>query len=499
VKTDLGAVAWFSLFVLVGVLAILHPFSLLGCLAVAATSGFCWLAVVYLRREHLEAWQVLLLIALTGYILLSYGFENLAFHVGGFPIIISYGLMYAALALAFLAHKNLMAAALKEPAIRCMLALFVLALLHVVVELPSYGIWAIRDATMCLDGIFMLLGLFWALKPNSTVFVTKWLMVVFVLNMFYSFTQPWGEKLWAWSPQSGIFLSVPLLGNYNFRGELLLSGALFCICVGGYVIPRQRWMMPVLAMVQILGLAISQVRRMYIGAVVVLILLVLLGETKKFAKLFVLLPAAIIVILLATTVGGLQISGRIGTVSLDFFKDHIRSIHDSEGTPGSSVESRFLMADEALQHFIEHPILGVGFGRPLLTDIDETNGAVTRMPHNSSLSYLARLGVIGFAAWVAFHFFLIKRFLTALRRRNACDDQRSSSFVLWFFLFYVIFMIGSLVEGPFEFPSSAIPFYFFMGFALGLIQRYLSGKDKNQVEVKVGPRLTTLASGVETA
>ena len=39
VKTDLGAVAWFSLFVLVGVLGtILHPFSLLGCLAVAATS-----------------------------------------------------------------------------------------------------------------------------------------------------------------------------------------------------------------------------------------------------------------------------------------------------------------------------------------------------------------------------------------------------------------------------------------------------------------------------
>ena len=88
-----------------------------------------------------------------------------------------------------------MAAALKEPAIRCMLALFVLALLHLVVELPSYGIWAVRDATMCLDGIFMLLGLFWALKPNSYGFVTKWLMVVFVLNMFYSFTQPWGEKL----------------------------------------------------------------------------------------------------------------------------------------------------------------------------------------------------------------------------------------------------------------------------------------------------------------
>ena len=494
-KIDPRDLLWFSLFVLVGGLAILHPFGLLGGIAAAVGLGLCWLAVVYLKREHLEVWQVLLLIALTGYILLSYGFENLAFHVGGFPIIVSYGLMYAALALAFLAHRHVMARALKEPAIRCMLALFVLALLHLVIEIPSYGIWAVRDATMCLDGIFMLLGLLWALQANSSVFLTKWLMVVFVLNMFYSFTEPWGEKLWAWSPQSGVFLSVPLLGNYNGRGDLLLEGALFCICVGSYVITRHRWrwLLLVLAMAQFLGLAISQVRRMYVGAVVILVILLLLGEAKKFAKLFVLLPAAVVVILLVTTVGGIEISGRIGEVNLDFFKAHIRSIHDSDGTPGSAVESRFLMADEAIQHFRDHPVLGFGFGRPLLTDIDETNGAVTRMPHDSSLSYLARLGVIGFAIWLAFHFFLIKRFIVALRRRKTCHDERVSAFVLWFFLFYVLFMIGSLVEGPFEFPSSAVPFYFFTGFALGLIQQHMSGKDKAKVEVQVDHQLAGIA------
>lgn len=500
-KMDPGDVAWFSLFVLVGGLAILHPFGLLGGIAAAIGLGLCWLALVYLRRQNLEVWQMLLLIALTGYILLSYGFENLAFHVGGFPIIVSYGLMYAALGLAFLTHRHLMARALKEPAVLCMLVLFVLALLHLVIEIPSYGIWAVRDATMCLDGIFMLVGLFWALQANSTVFMTKWLMVVFVLNMFYSFTQPWGEKLWAWSPQSGVFLPVPLLGNYNGRGDLLLSGALFCICVGGYVIKRPSWLMLFLAGAQFLGIAIAQTRRMYVGAVVVLIILVLLGEAKKFAKLFILLPASVIVILLVTTVGGLEIAGRVGTVNLDFFTAHIRSIHDSEGTPGSAVESRFLMADEAIQHFRDHPILGVGFGQPLLTDIDESNGAVTRMPHNSSLSYLARLGIIGFAAWITFHFLLIKRFMVALRQRNSCDDKWLSSFVLWFFLFYVLFMISSLVEAPFEFPSSAIPFYFFMGFALGLIQK-MPGKNKVEVEDKVRVKvhgLTGLVSGVENA
>lgn len=495
---DRGDVAWFSLFVLVGGLAIVHPFGLLGGIAAAIGLGLCWLAVVYLRREHLEVWQMLVLIALTGYILLSYGFENLAFHVGGFPIIVSYGLMYAALGLAFLAHRHLMARALQEPAVLCMLALFVLTLLHLVIEIPSYGIWAVRDATMCLDGIFMFLGVLWALKAKSAVFMTKWLMVVFVLNMFYSFTEPWGEKLWAWSPQSGVFLSVPLLGNYNGRGDLLLEGALFCICVGSYVIKRPSWLMLFLAGAQFLGIAIAQTRRMYVGAVVVLIILVLLGEAKKFAKLFILLPATVIVILLVTTVGGFKISGRVGTVNLDFFTAHIRSIHDSEGTPGSAVESRFLMADEAIQHFRDHPILGFGFGRPLLTDIDETNGAVTRMPHDSSLSYLARLGVIGFAFWLAFHFYLIKRFIVALRRRNTCEDKWLSSLVLWLFLFYVLFMISSLVEAPFEFPSSAVPFYFLTGFALGLIQQ-MPGKSKVKVQDKVQATVDNRLTGLVSA
>ena len=64
-KMDPGDVAWFSLFVLVGGLAILHPFGLLGGIAAAVGLGLCWLALVYLRRQNLEVWQMLLLVAMT--------------------------------------------------------------------------------------------------------------------------------------------------------------------------------------------------------------------------------------------------------------------------------------------------------------------------------------------------------------------------------------------------------------------------------------------------
>ncbi len=496
-KIDGGDVARFSLFVLVGVLAILNPLFVLGCLAAAATLGICWMAFVQVRRAGLEMWQVLVMVAVGGYMLLNYGFENLALHVGGFPIIISYGLMFGSLALAVWGRQHLLPKALKEPAMVCVLALLGLTFFHLLVDLPTYGIWAARDSSMCVDGLFMLLGLLWAMKANSTSFFTKWLMAVFVLNMLYGLTRPWAEKLWTWSPTSGVFLSVPILGHYNGTGDILLSGALFCICVGGYVIRRPRWMMLLLAMAQFIGVAIFQVRRMYVAIVIILILLVLLGEAKKFAKLFVLLPSVVVLILLATSVGGLEISGRIGVVNLDFFKEHIRSMSGAEGTPGSSVESRFAMAEEAFQHFLAHPVFGEGFGRPLITEMDENNAegnnAVTRVPHNSSLTYLARLGVIGFSIWIAFHCCLIKRFIYALRQRRRGADKQVSGLVLWFFLFYVLFMIGSLVEAAFEFPSGAVPFYFFMGFALGLMRWHLSGKNNGE------QRLAALPTSVEKA
>lgn len=470
-KTRRGDIAWFSICALVGSVAVLYPFFDLGCLATAAALGICWLVVVHVRRVGLELWQVLLLIALTGEMVLNYGFDNLTIHVGGIPVIISYGLVYASLALAVVAHQRSLARALKEPAMLCVLALIVLALFHFVVDIPSYGLWAIRDASMFLDGIFMLLGLLWAMKKNGTVTLTKWLMAVFVLNMIYSLTLPWGERLWAWSPQSGVFLQVPLLGNYHGSGDQLIYGVLFCICLGGYFVRCPRWIMIFLTMAQLLGLAITQIRRMYLGIVIVLIILILLGETKKGTKLLAMLCSGIVVIFLVTAVGGLEISGRIGQVNMSFFKDHIRSISGAEDTPGSTVESRFSMVDEAMLHFRAHPVLGEGFGQPLLTEMDTNNpnGSVTRMPHNSSMSVLARLGVSGLVIWIALHLCLMMRFIYAFRQRRCCD-KRLSDFVLWFFLVYLLFMMCSFVEAPFEFPASAVPFYFLTGFALGVMR-----------------------------
>jgi len=474
-RIDLRVVVAFSLLVVLGGVAALYPILWLGLLGAAATLGIGWWVFARFRREGLEMWQMTLLVAVSGYLLLNYGFENIAFHIGGVPIIVSYGLVYGSLVLALLANRQLLAQALREPAIFCAVALLGLTLVHLVLDLPAYGIWALRDSTMCFDAMVLIMGLAWAAKRDSIVFLGKWMLVMFVLNALYSFTMPWADKIWGWSPESGVFLQVPVFGNFNGVGDLLVAGAMFCLCFGGYLIKRPSWLMPLLAMVQLLGVAIAQVRRMYIGIVILLLILVFVGETKKFVKLLALVPAALTIVVLATSIGGLQITGRIGAVNLQFFEDHLRSLSGAEDTPGSDPESRLVMANQAMAHFYSHPLFGDGFGQALTNIVDESDGAITRMPHDSSITYLARLGALGMLFWIAFHICVLKQFVYAYRHRHS-SDKRVYAFVLWLFLFYVICMIASFVEAQFEFPRTAVPFYFFIGFGLGLIRRHLSPK-----------------------
>jgi O-antigen ligase len=458
----------FAIFVLLGFVLIVYPFYAIGFVVVTAILAFAWLALGQMRRAGLEAWQVLLLIALSGYTLLNYGFENLAVHIGGIPIIFSYLLMYGSILLAVLSLRQSALRTLREPIVFCLLALLLLTLFHLVVDIPSYGLWALRDASMVLDGVSLFLGLFWAMRRNSTIPLLKWLMAIFLLNLAYGLSFPWSERIQELSPSSGVFLRVPVLGFYHATYIWLLAGLLFCLFLSIYVVSWPRWIIICLSLAQLFGLAIHQARSMYVALGVTLVVLLVLRETAKGTKLLLVLSSAILGLFLLTSVAGVEMSGRIGPVNLDFFKQHLRSISGAEDTPGSSVEGRVDWADQALQRFHSSPWFGVGFGLPLINWTQE-DGTAVRQPHNSSLSILARLGAIGFAVWIAFHLCLLKTFVYALRHRH-CWSELMSDLILWLFILYLTFMIVIHVEPGLEFPTGAVPFYFFVGLSVGLVR-----------------------------
>lgn len=457
---------------ILGALGVLYSAVALTLLAVLAAMILTWWAVALLKRHGLELWQALLLIPLTGYMLLNYGFENITIHLGSFPIIVSYVLMYICLALALYHSRRSIGIAINEPASICFLVLLVFSLVHLLFDIPSAGLWAIRDATMVLDGLFLFLGIFWSLQPNGLRILAKWLIGIFVLNMLYCFTFPWSDAIHTWSPSSGVFLEVPIFGQYHTTDIYLLLGAVFCLGVGARFLGNRRWLILPLVILQLLGLTVTQARASYVALVACIVILILIGEHKKSFLLIGTLSGALIALVLLTGVGGLQLSGRIGPINIDFLRDHIRSITGENVTPASSVDSRIEFAAEAMQHFHSSPIFGVGFGQPIVSYIDQETGATVRIPHNSNLTVMVRLGVIGLMIWIAFNVSLIRQIVRALRRRSQYDRQ-VYEWIQWVLIFYATFMIAALVEGPLETPSSAIPFYFFMGLGLGLMRHRL--------------------------
>jgi len=460
-----------------GALGILYPAVAFGLFAVVLLAGLAWWAMARLRLMGVEIWQGLLLLTLSGYMLLNYGFENVTIHVGPIPFIVSYGLMYASLALALYACRGWILKAASEPAMLWFLALLLVAILHLLMDVPANGLWALRDCTMILDGIFLVLGYFWSMKANSVTVLVKWLMLIAVINMLYSFTFPWSANVLAWSPKSGVFMEVPILGQYHTSDIYLLQGAVLCLGLGAFMFKRRRWVMLLLVGGQLLGLAVIQARASYVALAAFIVILTLMGETRKSGILVGMLFSALVVLVLVTSVGGLELSGRVGPINIGFLADHLRSITGARVTPASSVQSRFDWTGEAMNHFRSSPIVGVGFGQALINYVDDETGAVVRFPHNSNITILARLGVIGFALWAMFHFCLIRRFIYAYSQRKRSDKQ-VYELILWIFLLYITIMIAALVEAPFEFPSSAIPFYFFMGLGLGLIRWQLRGDSK---------------------
>jgi len=484
-----------ALFISLGALAAVRPIAVLIVVAVAVVLWLGRLLLKSFMRSGLELWQAPLLIALSGYMILNYGFSNLAFHVGGAPLIVSYSLMYGALILAVFSRPDLVKRGLKEPAVVCFGVLLLLTFLHLVSNLPTYGFWAIRDSSLFLDGLFLIPGVVWITSRSSAALLMKWLMLVFMLNLIYSLTRPWEDRILAWSPQSGVFVPVSLIGHYRGSYFYLLSGALFCILMARYVVKWPRWLLLFLATAQVFGLAIHQARSTYVGLAASMILLMVLGKSKESMGLAFTVSSVLGVILLLTSVWGFEIPGRIGPVDLDFFSQHVRSISGAQDTPGMSVGDRVDWYDEAFKRFRNNPILGEGFGLPLLDEVDNTTGAAIRQPHNSNISVIARMGVVGLAVWLSFHLALVSRFVHAYRHRKKYDNQ-TRDFVLWLFLYYVTFMIVAGVEPAFEFPEGAIPFYFFMGIALR-VTRWRT-RSKAGIGASEDPRVLCERTGIGT-
>lgn len=436
-----------------------------GCLALYGIFRWC--------RQELKFWQVLVLVAVTSYIILNYGFDNLA--VGGiFPV--GELLMFLALVLVVLGeNRGWLRGALLDPPVFCLIALLLLSCAHLVIDVPRYGLYAIRDGSMFFEATFLILGAAWGRNPRNTQVLMRWMFFVFLVNLFYSYTFPWADRIQAWSPISGVFHPVALFGSYQENALFLVLGALYCIWLAPSLVCWPRWVLLMLAAAQLGGLAILQVRSSYVGLAVSALILLLLREIKKLAGLASALVwgiAVLSVFLSTVSFLGVKVHGRMGPVDFSFIEEQAKTVL-LLGDPSARMShdaDRSEWYGEVWDRVRSSPsnlIVGEGFGQTLIS-FENEQGIAVRQPHNSSLTVLARLGLVGLSIWLLFIVLVLARYVRFLQMQHV--PAGVSAVVLWLFLDFVLAVLESTVQPSFELSHSAIPFYFLQGLAFGTMR-----------------------------
>lgn len=466
--------AWLFLCVLVGVATVWY-------LPILGSTLFLVVALVAARwviRRRMQVWQALILLALTGFIILNYGFENYVIgRVAGVPLLIGEGLMFGALVLAlWRCPSRVLRQFLSEPAVQCLLFLGGFTALHLALEVPRYGVLALRDASMFIEAVFLLAGFLWLRELGSIRVLNQWLFVLLIANTLYCYTFPYGEQLQEMAPTSGVFQPIALLGQYQHNSEYLVAGAIFSLWLAPSVVNCPQWLLMAWAGTQLAALVLLQTRSCYVSIVVIGVLLLFLKDfarAQQLAKLVMVGLAGMVLFVALVSILGLTLRARVVDINPESLEEHALSIF-AVGDPNNRMgqdEDRLDWLAQVWEGTTATPttfLVGQGFGEPLLKDA-ENEGMAVREPHNSTVGVFGRLGLIGVSVWLLFLVIMLVRFIRVLRERSALDTEKKT-LILWLFMFYVVQLILSTVQPSLEFSHCALPFYFLLGLGLAITQ-----------------------------
>jgi O-antigen ligase len=462
-----------------------------------------------------------LFIALGGFLVLNYGFANWVMPIFGLRLPLGHVLTLIALLLALPGNINKIIPFLKEPAIILWGLLCLLSLGHLFFDLRNYGAYAARDASFVAEGGFLFLGYLWAQKGEDQALFLKGMAGIFLITFIYSLTVLRPGIMAAYSPVSGIFQPVPVLGNYSFIFFGLHVGALFYALV---IPPSKKWrnvLLATLAVLLIASMFYFQSRSTYLSVIVIILIIFIFSGIYQALRLSAFHIAGFITLItFAFLLGllGVKIQGRAGEVTPAFYVEHIETVNPDNNLPNVSGTSwRLDIWRQAVNHWLASPttiVVGEGFGQPL-TNYRQAGGytgnavpentidpqqfsVAVRQPHNVNLTVLARLGLIGALIWIGFHVRILYLFIHSLQERK--KENRDNSVGLWLFLFYVLGMILATVQPWLEFSYGAIPFYIILGFAISIlsnseVDKGISHENRHNLYVLSGEKTYSKENG----
>jgi hypothetical protein len=417
------------------------------------------------------------LLLVSGYICFNRGFAGFHLPWRGTPFYVG---ELALLLLLFPALKRLRGRSLGAP-IYVLAGWMTFNAFLTVPNIAAYGLNAIRDAAMWYYGLYALVGaaVWYATDRRIILRWFNWIFLGALLAASVGLIT--SERLWL------PFSDHPLPGDRADAPAMhLLGGAVFFLTVAPNEGPRwPRWV-TILIIGLSLGLVVTmQVRAAYIALFGVLLLLVLYRRWRP------------VTLILSVTAG---LVGLIWILNLEVERDNqvwsARTIierqlstlvflsgeeDESQARHSGTIRWRLIWWEALVEEAIDEPVtllVGRGYG-PDLTDAvagsralgffydqGKELGLPVRSPHNIIVTFFARSGAIGLAAWLLLLYLSLERTLKGTFACRSLGDRQNQLFGVWLSAYLVAILLVSSFGVVLESPFGAIPFFWLMGLGI---------------------------------
>jgi hypothetical protein len=346
---------------------------------------------------------------------------------------------------------------------------------RLLVDASREGVWAFRDGTQLIETLYLVVGFAVISGTPQLARLSRWMRGIIFAASAYGLTFVFGDTLIAISPTlpGGSEQPIPTIGSYATTGTMLLLGAFYCMTRPNSASKWARHYSTLAA-----GLLVSyavlviQARTTYVQLLCLSILL-LLVRPRALRHLASTFPV-LCVLLLFVAAFEIRISGRLSSeISWSFLWEHVQSIFGI-GSKGSVADAAggvslrlgwWIRLYNELTADLATLISGLGFGIPL-TDFRDTAGIMAREPHNSIISVIGRLGVVGGISWIWMQVELFRAGYGAYRACRRMKRQRDAEVVLLIMAFAVLTLASCFGEDTMEKPYNAIPYYALWGIVL---------------------------------
>lgn len=306
-------------------------------------------------------------------------------------------------------------------------AIFVVSVVHAIVAFPDYQIYALRDLAVFAYSLFFPLTYFAVNRRSSAVRLSRYFVYMTLFGGLLLLAEAFSgsslglfERAYkALGAYSGVAIEHPATGDLGAN----LGFGLAALIAYALLDKQSRALNIAAAIICLTGLVISLDRSAMFGVALATVVTCFLVDRRRLARLSAVSAVLFALLLVAAALPDQIPGGHVLRGSM---------LALSSSASGSTVDADFLFRVRrwtyVVQLWAQHPIVGVGFGIPILPSArfwgtaDEPGQFNFGMPHNSYLTVLARTGLVGF---ILFAFCLLRTawdLFTRLRGQLKADE-----------------------------------------------------------------------------